>query len=101
MHVAASDEIFQYHLTPDGWKEGSSKIDFSGWQKQPVPDDRLLTVGFREYMSSGFSGLDQTAEVETFAEDKAIAEALEKFGGDPHHSPDRYRGWPEFLRKIR
>ena len=97
--MSASDEEFQYHLTPTGWVKGSDKIDISGWRKRPIPEDRLVTVGFCEYLSSGFSRLELTAEIETFASDDEIADALKKHGSKPHHCADRSAGWPEFVAK--
>lgn len=95
--MSASNEVFQYHLTPNGWVTGSEKIDFSGWEERPIPEDRLLTVSFREYMSSDFSAIDFTADVQTFGGKEAIVRALAEHGSDPHHASERSVGWPEFV----
>lgn len=98
--MAASNEKFRYHLTPSGWKRGSEKIDFSGWTHVEPPEDKLLTATFNERMSSGFSPLERSADVEKHAEDSAILSALSRYGADPHHSGPEYYGWPEFLKEI-
>ena len=95
--MSASNEVFQYHLTLSGWVTGSEKIDFSGWEERPIPEGRLLTVSFREHMSSGFSGIDFTADVQTFGSKEAIARALTEHGTDPYHASKRSVGWPEFV----
>ncbi|WP_326914658.1 hypothetical protein [Sphingopyxis chilensis] len=98
--MSASDEVDEMHLTPNGWLQGSTKIDFSGWTHRDTPSDRLLTVSFREYMSSGFSKMELTADETKHANDAEILIALDKHGADPRPSAERYYGWPEFLRKI-
>lgn len=98
--MSASDEIDEMHLTPDGWVQGSSKIDFSGWTHRDAPAERLLTASFREYMSSSFSPMDLSADVEKHASDADILAALQSHGVDPRPGADRYRGWPEFVKQI-
>lgn len=98
--MSASDEVDEMHLTPGGWVQGSSKIDFAGWTHVDPPSDRLLSVSFREYMSSSFSPMDLSADETKHGSDADILAALEKHGVEPRPSADRYRGWPEFLRTI-
>lgn len=98
--MSASDEIDEMHLTPSGWVQGSSKIDFSGWTHRDQPTDRLLSASFREYMSSSFSPMDLTADVMKHANDADILAALQDHGVDPRPNANRYRGWPEFVKQI-
>ena len=56
--MSASNEWSEYHLTPNGWVEGSEKLDFSRTER-PAPADRVLTVRQHDYLSSSFSKLDQ------------------------------------------
>jgi hypothetical protein len=98
--MAASDEIDEMHLTPAGWVQGSSKIDFAGWKHVDALPDRLLTVSFREYMSSSFSKMDMSTDIKKHASDSAILAALRIHGTSPKISSQRYSGWPEFLAKI-
>src|SRR6187402_2973730 len=98
--MSASDEIDEMHLTPDGWVQGSEKIDFAGWTRRDPPSGVLLTVRFREYMSSSFSKMELTADETKVAPDGEILAALHTHGVEPRPGSDRYYGWPEFLRKL-
>lgn len=98
--MAASDEVDIMHLTPNGWVQGSSKVDFSGWTHVDPPANCLLSVSFREHMSSGFSPVDLSADETKHGTDQEILAALQKHGVEPGPGAGRYRGWPEFLRTI-
>jgi hypothetical protein len=82
--MSASNEWFEYHLTPNGWIEGSEKIDFAGIKEKKVPDDKVLTLRFHEYMSSTFSPVDKWYE-ETYrhGEDGLVEDLTKKFGELP------------------
>ena len=90
--MSASDEIDVMHLTPNGWVQGSSKIDFSGWTHRATPAERLLMTSFREFMSSSFSPMDLSADLEKHASDPDILAALQSYGVAPRPGADRYRG---------
>lgn len=98
--MSASDEIDEMHLTPSGWVQGSSKIDFVGWTHRDTPADCLLTASFREHISSSYSPMDFSADVETQASDADILAALQNHGIEPRPGAERYRGWPKFLKQI-
>lgn len=98
--MSASDEIDEMHLSPEGWVQGSRKIDFAGWTHRDPPAGLVLTVSFREYMSSSFSPMDLSADITKHAPDSEILAALAKHGAEPRPGSDRYRGWPEFLKQI-
>jgi hypothetical protein len=81
--MSASDEIDEMHLTPRGWLQGSQKVDFAGWTHRDTPPDVLLTVSFREHMSSSFSTMDLTAAETKVAADGEILAALQLYGTEP------------------
>lgn len=83
--MSASNEWTEWHLTPRGWEEGDSKTDFAS-KSEAAPADAVQTVKYREYLSSSFSKLEKTSEIEWSSDDKAlIAELRAKFGEPPHH----------------
>ncbi|QHG70168.1 hypothetical protein [Ensifer adhaerens] len=83
--MSASNEWTEWHLTPRGWEEGDSKTDFA-FNSKAAPADAVQTVKNREYLSSSFSKLEKTSEIQWSSDDKAlIAELLAKFGEAPHH----------------
>lgn len=38
-----SKEYTIWHLTPNGWIEGTNKKDFVGTAEKPIPKDRVLS----------------------------------------------------------
>lgn len=80
-----SDESTQWHLTPGGWKEGSTKIDFAGRTHVPRPADGVLTVTYRERVASVFSRSGERAHSEDGRSDDAarVAQLLAQFGSCP------------------
>jgi hypothetical protein len=52
--MALSDEWWEYHLTPQGWVEGSEHLD-SSFKKVAAPEGTVLTVRWVEYVSSSYS----------------------------------------------
>lgn len=85
--MAVDDFKTEYHLTPNGWIEGTTRF-FSHVQKHvDAPTDRLLTVEERVYQSSGYSPEEISSEEiwRRPGSDKEIAELLARF-------PPPYRG---------
>jgi hypothetical protein len=81
--MAASNEWFEYHLTPRGWEMGSNKTDFAWEQKEPPPD-RVLTIRVSESMSSSFSKLDRGHEELWRSPDgESVAALVKQFGASP------------------
>ena len=84
--MSASNEWFEYHLTPQGWVDGSEKIDFAGLKKKEIPDDRVLTLRFHEYLSSPFSTIDKWYDEQWRHEDEdLINDLIKQFGEMPEH----------------
>lgn len=81
--MAASNEWFEYHLTPRGWEMGSSKTDFAREVKAP-PSDRVLTIRFSEYLSSSFSTPNRgSSEIWRSPDEVHVAELVQRFGPEP------------------
>lgn len=81
--MAASNEWFEYHLTPRGWEMGSNRTDSSREEKRP-PADRVLTIRISEHMSSSFSRIVRDAEELWASGDAdAIADLQARFGAMP------------------
>jgi hypothetical protein len=55
--MSASNEWWEYHLTPRGWIDGTEKTDFALTEKAP-PEDRVATYKFSEFLSSIYSKPD-------------------------------------------
>jgi hypothetical protein len=83
--MSASNEWTEWHLTPDGWKRGTEKDDFKRVDRK-APDDRVLTVVYREFLSSVYSTTDESLETIWKSSDaKTIATLQAKFGPPPKH----------------
>lgn len=97
--MSASNEYFEYHLTPGGWVDGSQKIDFQGRTERPTPTDTLLTVCFREFMASAYSGLQLTADVKEIGERDQIDDALKAHGVEPYGNASfSFRDWATYVK---
>ena len=82
--MSASNEWTEWHLTLRGWERGSEKTDFGEAQIKAVPEDRVLSFKYREYMSSMHSKTDRScAEIWRGANESLISELLAKFGDAP------------------
>lgn len=79
--MALSNEYMEWHLTPDGWVEGTNKHDFASKEVKP-PANRLLTVISGDKMSSSFSPIEKYKREIWRAEgqDQMIADLLKKYG---------------------
>lgn len=94
--MSASNEWFEYHLTPRGWFEGSDKLDFSGFTERQAPKDTFLTVCFSENVSFLHSALDLVCKVVWRSQDRSkIAELIKVFGKEPHPNSRAFHGWDE------
>jgi hypothetical protein len=83
--MSASNEWTQWHLTPRGWEAGAEKTDFNRTDRDP-PADRVLTVTYKEHVSSSFSAMDATVREEWRSPDAALVAALlNQFGPAPEH----------------
>lgn len=83
--MSVSNEWFEWHLTPNGWIEGSKKIDGSGVYQKEIPNESVLTLCFHERLSSPFSRAEQYYTIAWQHSDKALIEKLVQLHGDKPH----------------
>ncbi len=84
--MSLSNEWFEYHLTTQGWVEGSEKIDFAGLKEKELPEDRVLTLHFHEHQSSSFSPMERWYDEQWRHEDeKLVSDSINTYGEMPEH----------------
>lgn len=71
-----SDEWTEYHLTRAGWGIGSTKVDRPSPQLKPPPDDRVMTVRYRETLRSPFEPMDRHVSILWQLDDAVVVETL-------------------------
>lgn len=79
--MSASNEYWAWHLTPQGWVEGSEKLD-SGTIERPVPEDTVLTLTYHEIYASIYSSPDRRIEQKIINQTKADI-LKTKYGSTP------------------
>ncbi len=92
--MSASNEWWEYHLIPKGWVIGSASLDLGIQEKKPVPEDRVLTLRFHEYMGSSFSSVEKWVKKEWEHNDKNMIEELMKEHGNRPQGKDN-KNYPE------
>ncbi len=81
--MSASNEWTDYHLTPQGWQEGSIRRDFGNVREKEPPSDRVQTYRWSEEFSSLYSRLECGGQVVWESTDKAAVQTLRATFGDP------------------
>jgi hypothetical protein len=82
--VAISDEWTEWHLTPAGWVRGTQAV--AGLHPRQPPMDRVLTVLWRENVTSNQSEIDNEAEeLWRTTNQKLLEKLLGEFGNVPRH----------------
>jgi hypothetical protein len=81
--MAISNEWTEWHLTAGGWIRGSQRRDPAQFQQRAVPDERVLTVIYKETM--GRPGPVHSSHEPTWeSDDKTVIERLvTRFGPPP------------------
>ena len=84
--MSASNEWFEYHLTPDGWVKGSEEVDIGGVTEREVPPNVIISLTFHERMSSIYSTPERWYDTEKgnceIPEEK-LHELYKKYGRVP------------------
>ena len=81
--MSASNEYWTWHLTPEGWVEGTEKLD-CGTTERPVPADTVLTLTYHERLSLGYSQLERWIDREvTNGKQTEIDGLKRKYGNMP------------------
>lgn len=82
--MSLSDEWTEWHLTPRGWESGTERIDFAGITPKNRPEDAVLTVRWRESLSSMYSKPDRYHTTVWRSNNKeAVDKLLSQFGDPP------------------
>lgn len=84
--MVASKEWTEWHLTPQGWQRGSEREDFTGTQQKSPPNNRVLSVLYKEVLPSAFSVLKKSCEEVWSTDDIDLIKQLKaQFGECPDH----------------
>jgi len=83
--MAASNEWFDFHLTPRGWEMGSNKTDSTPTETVAPPEDRVLTIRVSERMPSSISKIDRREEEIWRSPDGAqVTTLIKRYGASPN-----------------
>lgn len=84
--MAISIEDQEYHLTSDGWVEGSFKGDVVGGKiERPIPKNRVLTIVKEDRLSDFKSGsVFSYREIWRSEDNDLVKKLLEKYGDKPN-----------------
>ena len=79
-----SEEWIEFHLTQNGWVEGSELMDIAGLRQREVPQDRVLTLRFYTRALESSSG-PQKWYIETWShhDKNTVDELVKKHGKKP------------------
>ncbi|WP_094676412.1 hypothetical protein [Hydrocoleum sp. CS-953] len=80
--MSASNEWEEWHLTPDGWIEGTLKTDFSRKEVE-IPTNRVATYRYQEYLASTFSKMDRDWLKTSGDDEETITSLIELHGKYP------------------
>jgi hypothetical protein len=82
--MSTSDEWQERHLTPNGWVDGSYRVDGQGRVEVDPPSDRVLTTRYSETWAYGAALSHKWADdVWKIADQSIVDELLGKFGPAP------------------
>ncbi len=82
--MAVRKEWTEWHLTPNGWQRGATRVHDQGNTWVDEPEDRVLSFVYQELETSGSEGIKKWAE-ETWRSKSAtnIEELTRKYGPAP------------------
>lgn len=82
--MSASNEWWTWHLTPNGWVEGSEKLDHHRQVQQvqqvEPPADRVLTLVVHDYWPSVYRRQHWVTEEFGSTDDDTTRQLLERYG---------------------
>ncbi|NMO17484.1 hypothetical protein HPC49_05560 [Pyxidicoccus fallax] len=82
--MSASREWREWHLTPNGWVQGSVQTDFSDVKQMPTPADRVLTCRYLEELGAAGGKWHKGVSEEWRSKDETtVGTLLKQFGECP------------------
>ena len=83
--MSLSIEYYEYHLTPNGWIDGTFQADILGGSIEvEIPIDRVLTIKCYDELISAFSESVYYEEETWKCEDEKLINKLKKIYGNPN-----------------
>ena len=82
--MAIRNEWTEWHLTPDGWKRGSTRVQGKGNTWADEPEDRVLSFVYKEVETSASTEARVSAEESWRSKTATDIDALlRQFGASP------------------
>ena len=79
-----SEEWIEFHLTLDGWVEGSELMDIAGLRVKEIPQGRVLTLRIYSRASGASSGPQKWySETWSHHDKSTVDELVKKYGKKP------------------
>ncbi len=92
--MSFTSEYFDYHLTPTGWVNGSTKEEYDS-QTVDIPTNRLITVQEHVYQGSFYSQESvNVTEIWRSTDAEAVAAAVAIYGDSVKGREPRQRNRP-------
>lgn len=82
--MSASNEWWEYHLTPDGWVVGNERLDGGYYTNRPTPPKTVYSVRYHQYYGSPHSRMKESWDEFFRSNDTELIEKLlTQYGKNP------------------